>query len=174
VPVIVTTAFMSNDRPHVFIPSPPRDTQQRAVPTGPSDYNFQVLPPHPFIGQDMASPSHPPPLPPRRPRTIIPPPRPRIRSVSDYYPTTTTTSMSFPEPHFRATSYQENLSAPAFLQGRSDNASSSNSNNLLMPHTNRSVSSFASSYAEDDNYGLGSAEVCSSVSSLLLISLIQL
>ena len=160
----IIATVMSNDRPHIFIPSPPRDAQQRAVPRSPvsPDYNFKVLPPRPVIDQDMASPSQPQ-LP---PPTL--PPRPRIQSVSDHYPTTT--SMSFPEPRLRATSYQENPSLPVFLQSRSDNASL-NSNNVVISHINPSVTSFASSYAEDDNYDFGSAEVCSSVSSLLLISL---
>lgn len=159
---------------HDFIPSPPRDAQQRAVPRGPvsSDHTSQTSPSHPFIGQDMASVSWTPPLPPRRQRTpVTPPPRLRIQSVSDPYPTGA--PMSFPEPQFyRATSHQGFLSAPShrstFHQSRRDNAYSPDLNNPRMLHTNHSVTSFDSSYAEDDHYSLGSsAGVCSSVSSLL-------
>ena len=147
---------MSNNRLHVSIPRPPLDVQQPAAPRGPvpSDYAFRVSPPHPFIGQDMASLSPSRPQLPRRQQatSMTPPPRPRIQSVSDYYPTTAPNS--FPQPHFhRATSHREYLSAT------SPQSSNSNLNNLGMPHTNSSVTSFTSSYAEDDHYGLGSASV---------------
>ena len=158
-------AVMSNQRRHVSIPRPPpRDAQQRAVEREPvsPDYTSRVSPPRQFIGQDMPpSPSPPrPQLPPRQQAmSMTPPTRPRIQSVSP-------TSSS--EPRFlRATSYRESLS-PTFRQ-----RSNSNLDSLGMPHTNRSVTSFASSYADDDHYGPRSPEVCS-ISSQLSISLIHL
>lgn len=136
----------SNRRPHVFIPSPPLHAQQPAVPKGPvpSDYTFQVLPPHPSSRQDTSASGSP--LSPlrRQPSQMTLPQRPRIQSASYVYPTTTTTPISFPEPQ----SYR------------------SISTSHLSPPSNHSVASFASSYAEDD-YGLGSPEVCSPISSLL-------
>lgn len=157
---------MSSNRPHVFIPGPRQDAQQPAVPGGwpsqvPSKYTFQVSPPYPFTGQDIASASLPP-VPSRPYQTPMTyPQRPRIQSVSDHYPTAT--SISFPEPYFhRSTSYRENLPVPHKLPHRhsgTDINYNPNLSNLRQPHVNPSMTSFASSYAEDDHYGLGSSEV---------------
>ena len=116
----------------------------------------------------MASGSwNPPSLPPRQPQatpmTTTLPPRLRVQSVSEHY-RPTTTPISFPEPQFRrATSHRESLSVPSHrlthYHSRSDLAANSNLSNLSQSHTNPSVVSFASSYAEDDHYGLGSNQV---------------
>ena len=148
---------MSNNpprRPHGFVPSPPLDTQQPAV---------SVSPPHPFIRQHTSSASRSPPLSPlrRQPSPMNVPPRPRIQSAPDLYPATTTL-MPFPEPQFNrptSVSYRESLSPPS---NRSNHSLNNNSYNMRIPYTSPSVASFASSYAEDDHYGLGSPEVCSS------------
>ena len=136
----------NNRRPHVFIPGRPLDAQQPAVPRGqaPSEYTFHVVSPPSSTRQDASSPRSPmsPQLSPLRrlPTPMTLPPRPRMQSASDVYPTTT--PMSFPEPQFYrspSASHRESLSLP----------------------TSNSVASFASSYAEHDQYGLGSPEVCS-------------
>ena len=116
------------------------------------------------------------PVPPRRQQAtpMTPPSRPRVQSVSEHYPTTA--PLSFPEPQFhRATSYREshreNLSVPSHRlthHNRSDNS------NLLLPLTSPSLASIASSYSEDDHYGLGSTDVRSSIPSLSFISLFHL
>lgn len=136
----------NNPRPHVFIPH--LDAQQPAVPTRPvsSDYTFQVVPPSRPSAMSSASwsPQSSQLSPQRRqPSHMTLPSRPRIQSASDPYPTTS--SISFPEPQFY----------------RSISAS-----HQSLPSSNPSVSSFASSYAEDDHYGLGSPEVCSPIPSL--------
>ena len=132
-------------RPHVFIPSPRQNAQQPAVlPRGPvpSDYTFRLeaSPPNPFISQD-ASPQSPlsPQLSPlrRQPSPMTLPQRPRIQSASDHY--LTTAPISFPEPQSSRSTSSSRLSLPS----------------------NHSVSSLAS-YVEDD-YGLGSPEVCSPI-----------
>jgi RHO1 GDP-GTP exchange protein 1/2 len=152
----------NNPRPHVkFNPGPPLVTQQPAVPVSPFS---------PFIRQHMssASGSRSPPLSPlrRQPSPVTIPPRPRIQSAPDLYPATTT-SMPFPEPQFnRPISYQESLSPPS-TRNRSNHSLNYNSYDMRVPYTSPSVASFASSYAEDDHYGLGSPEVCSPIPSLL-------
>ena len=176
----------SNRRPHTSIPNLPWEAQQPAVPSfstpiPSSEYSVHVLPPNPYmIGEDMASASWNPfplPPPPRQqatPMNLNPlPPRPRVQSVSEHYPTTTT-PIVFPEPQFhRATSYRDNLSVPprSLTHHRSGSNLSHNSNlsNVRPLHTNPSVASFASSYAEGDYHDLGSNEVRSSISFLLYL-----
>ncbi|KAF8806960.1 hypothetical protein BYT27DRAFT_7101268 [Phlegmacium glaucopus] len=87
--------------------------------------------------------------------------RPRVQSVSEHYPTTI--PISFPEPQFhRATSYRETLSVPSHRlthhHSQSNLGYNSNLSDLKLQHTNPSVASFASSYAEDGYYGSGSNE----------------
>ena len=142
-------------RPHVVVPNPPLGTTQQPA--------VSVSPPHPFIRQHMSSASRSPPLSPlrRQPSPMNVPPRPRIQSAPDIYPATTTL-MPFPEPQFNrptSISYRESLSPPS----NRSNHSLNNSYNMRIPYTSPSVASFASSYAEDDHYGLGSPEVCSSI-----------
>jgi len=175
----IYTVMSSNHHPHVSIPSH-QEAQQPAVPSSstwapPSEYAYRLSPPNPFISQDMTSGSwNLPPLPPRRPQatpmTPTLPIRPRVQSVSEHYPTTT--PMSFPEPHLhRTTSHRENLPVPSHSlthhHSRTELGYDPNLSNLRLPHTNPSVASFASSYAEDDYYGVGPNEVLSSISSLL-------
>ena len=145
----------NNPHPHGFIPSLPPVTQQPAVRRGP------LSPPR----SPQLSPLR------RQPAQMtIPtiPPRPRIQSAPDHYPTTTTTtSISFPEPQFYRTTttpHRESLSPPSnrSIHGLSNNTY--NSNDMGFSYSSPSVVSFASSYAEDDHYGLGSPEVSSPIS----------
>ena len=153
----------NNPRPHVFIPSPPLDTQQSAVPRG------RVSP---FVRQDisLAPPSRSPQLSPQRrqPTQMTLPPRPRIQSAPDHYPATAPISFSEPQSYPSiSNSHRESLFPPSNRSNHRPSNNTYNSNDMGIPYTSPSVVSFASSYGEDGHYGLGSAEVCSPISSLL-------
>ena len=136
----------NNPRPHVYIPRPAFDTQQPAVPVSP-----------------LSSGSRSPRLSPLRRQPSPLPPGPHAQSAPDLY--SPTTPMSFPEPQFyRSTSFRETLSPPS---NRSNRSLNNNTYNTRASYTSPSVSSFGSSYVEDDHYDLGSFEVCSPIPSLL-------
>ena len=138
----------------MFIPSHLQDTQQPAVPVSPSHR------------QRMSSAPRSPQLSPlrRQPSPMSLSPGPRVQLTPDHY--STTPPIPFPEPHFyrpASNSHRENPSPPSNRSTHSLSNSIYNSNNMTIPYTSPSVSSFSSSYVEDDHYGEESFEVCSSI-----------